>query len=172
MLADQDQRTMTGIMDLTTTLSFKSRLIALALMSLAATCLAADPAGKPQQLPTTTLGISFYNIKAEVAQTERQREVGLMFRNAMGPNEGMIFVFERAGQQCFWMKNTLIPLSVAFLDDSGGIVNIDEMKAETEDAHCSAKPVRYVLEMNKGWFSKRGIKEGAKITGELFGTTR
>lgn len=124
--------------------------------------------GKPQQLPTTTLGISFYNIKAEVAQTERQREIGLMYRTAMGPNDGMIFVFERAGTQCFWMKNTLIPLSVAFVDEDGTIVNTDEMKAETEDAHCSTKPVRFVLEMNKGWFAKRGIKPGTRITGELF----
>ncbi len=124
--------------------------------------------GKPQQLPTTTLGISFYNIKAEVAQTERQREIGLMYRTSMGTNDGMIFVFERAGTQCFWMKNTLIPLSVAFVDEDGTIVNTDEMKAETEDAHCSAKPVRFVLEMNKGWFTKRGIKPGTRITGELF----
>ena len=128
----------------------------------------ADPAGKPQQLPTTNLGLSFYNIKAEVAQTERQREIGLMYRTAMGPNEGMIFVFERAGTQCFWMKNTLIPLSVAFIDEDGTVVNTDEMKANTEDTHCSAKPVRFVLEMNKGWFSKRGIKDGTKVTGELF----
>lgn len=133
--------------------------------------LAAD-GGKPQQLPTTTLGISFYNIKAEVAQTERQREIGLMYRTTMGPNEGMIFVFEHAGTQCFWMKNTLIPLSVAFVDEDGTIVNTDEMKAETEDAHCSAKPVRHVLEMNKGWFSKRGVKPGTRITGELFAGKR
>lgn len=86
----------------------------------------------------------------------------------MGTNEGMIFVFERAGVQCFWMKNTLLPLSVAFIDEDGTIVNLDEMKPETEDTHCSTKPVRHVLEMNKGWFSKRGIKPGMKLTGELF----
>ena len=148
---------------------------ALLSLTLGLNCLparAADPAGKPQQLPTTMLGASFYNIKAEVAQTERQREIGLMYRTAMGPNEGMIFVFERPGTQCFWMKNTLIPLAVAFIDDEGNVINTDEMKPETEDPHCSAKPVRYVLEMNKGWFSKRGIKDGSKITGELFGTKR
>lgn len=144
--------------------------LALILPALAAQ--AAEPAGKPQQLPSTTLGISFYNIKAEVAQTERQREIGLMFRTSMGANEGMIFVFERPGTQCFWMKNTLIPLSVAFLDEDGSVVNTDEMKAETEDPHCSHKPVRFVLEMNKGWFSKRGIKEGSKVTGELFAPKR
>lgn len=107
-------------------------------------------------------------IKAEVAQTDRQREIGLMHRTSMGTNEGMIFVFERAGVQCFWMKNTLLPLSVAFIDEDGTIVNLDEMKPETEDTHCSTKPVRHVLEMNKGWFSKRGIKPGMKLTGELF----
>lgn len=133
-------------------------------------CAQAEPSGTPQQLPSVSLGVSFYNIKAELAQTERQREIGLMFRKNLGLNDGMIFVFERAGTQCFWMKNTLIPLSVAFIDDSGTIVNIDEMKAETEDPHCSVKPVRYVLEMNKGWFSKRGIKEGSKISGEWFGS--
>jgi uncharacterized membrane protein (UPF0127 family) len=127
-----------------------------------------ESGGKAQQLPTTNLGVSFYTIKAEVAQTARQREIGLMHRTTMGPNEGMIFVFERAGTQCFWMKNTLIPLSVAFLEEDGTVVNTDEMTANTEDAHCSAKPVRFVLEMNKGWFSKRGIKSGTKVTGDLF----
>ncbi len=124
--------------------------------------------GKPQQLPTTQLAAGFHVIKAEVAQTDRQREIGLMHRTSMGTNEGMIFVFERAGVQCFWMKNTLLPLAVAFIDEDGTIVNLDEMKPETEDTHCSKKPVRHVLEMNKGWFSKRGIQPGMKLTGELF----
>ncbi len=154
-----------------TTLVFRACLW-LAIASSQATTWAADAPGKPQQLPTTTLGISFYNIKAEVAQTERQREIGLMHRTSMGANDGMIFVFERAGTQCFWMKNTLIPLSVAFLDDDGTVVNTDEMAPQTEDAHCSAKPVRYVLEMHKGWFSKRGIKAGTKVSGELFAVKR
>lgn len=129
---------------------------------------AQSSSGKPQQLPTTQLAAGFHVIKAEVAQTDRQREIGLMHRTSMGTNEGMIFVFERAGVQCFWMKNTLLPLSVAFIDEDGTIVNLDEMKPETEDTHCSTKPVRHVLEMNKGWFSKRGIKPGMKLTGELF----
>jgi uncharacterized membrane protein (UPF0127 family) len=144
----------------------------LAIASSQASAWAADVTGKPQQLPTTTLGISFYNIKTEVAQTERQREIGLMHRTSMGANDGMIFVFERAGTQCFWMKNTLIPLSVAFLDDDGTVVNTDEMSPQTEDTHCSAKPVRFVLEMNKGWFNKRGIKAGTKVSGELFSIKR
>ena len=83
-----------------------------------------------------------------------------MFRTAMPANDGMLFVFEQPGQQCFWMKNTLIPLSVAFIADDGSVVNIDDMKPQTLDSHCSAKPVRFVLEMNEGWFAKRGIKAG------------
>jgi len=77
----------------------------------------------------------------------------------------MLFVFERAGQQCFWMKNTLIPLDVAFVDDDGRVVNIDRMKPQTLDGHCSEKPVRFVLEMNDGWFAKRGIKPGQQLRG-------
>ncbi len=127
---------------------------------------------RPQQLPTVMLGVSFHNIKAEVAVTPKQHEIGLMHRTSMGPNDGMIFIFEQAGQQCFWMKNTLIPLSVAFIADDGTIVNLDEMKPETLEPHCSAKPVRYVLEMNTGWFSKRGLKAGAKVTGQPFGTPK
>jgi len=123
-----------------------------------------------QHLPTTTLGASFHKIKAEVALTPQQHEIGLMHRTSMGANEGMIFVFERPGQQCFWMKNTLIPLAVAFVADDGTIVNLDEMKPETLNPHCSTKPVRYVLEMNTGWFSKRGLKPGLKLSGEPFGT--
>ena len=126
----------------------------------------------PQQLPTVTLGITFHTIKAEVAVTPKQHEIGLMHRTSMGPNDGMIFIFEQAGQQCFWMKNTLIPLSVAFIADDGTIVNLDEMKPETLQPHCSVKPVRYVLEMNKGWFSKRGLKAGTKVTGQPFNTAR
>lgn len=127
---------------------------------------------RAQHLPTTTLGAGIHNIKAEVAQTPDQHEIGLMFRTSMGTSEGMLFIFDRAGQQCFWMKNTLIPLAVAFVGEDGTIVNLDEMKPQTLDSHCSTKPVRHVLEMNTGWFAKRGIKEGAKLTGAPFGTPR
>ena len=91
-----------------------------------------------------------------------------MLRKDMPQHEGMIFVFDQPTQQCFWMKNTLIPLAIAFVDDHGEIVNLDEMQPRTESPHCSAKPVRFVLEMNKGWFHKRGIKAGMKIKGEPF----
>jgi uncharacterized membrane protein (UPF0127 family) len=124
----------------------------------------------PQKLPTTRLTAGFHLINAEVASTPEQRAIGLMHRPTMPANDGMLFVFERAGQQCFWMKNTLLPLSIAFLEDDGTIVNIEEMKPQTLDSHCSAKPVRFALEMNQGWFSKRAIKPGAKITGAPFGS--
>lgn len=125
---------------------------------------------KAQRLPTIPLGAGMYNIKVEVAQTPEQQQIGLMHRTSMGTNEGMLFAFERAGQQCFWMKNTLIPLAIAFVADDGTVVNLDEMKPQTLESHCSAKPVRYVLEMNTGWFTKRGIKAGSKLRGEPFGT--
>ncbi len=125
-----------------------------------------------QKLPAITLGVNIHNIKAEVAQTPQEHEIGLMFRTSMGTNEGMIFVFDRPGQQCFWMKNTLIPLAVAFVAEDGSIVNLDEMKPQTLDPHCSSKPVRFVLEMNTGWFSKRGVKSGDKLRGSLFAASR
>jgi uncharacterized membrane protein (UPF0127 family) len=110
-----------------------------------------------------------HNINAELASTPQQREIGLMFRTRMPANDGMLFVFEQPGQQCFWMRNTLIPLSVAFIGDDGSVVNIDDMKPQTLDSHCSAKPVRFVLEMNEGWFAKRGIKAGSRLRGGPFG---
>ena len=119
----------------------------------------------PQSLPAIRLSIGIRYINAELAQTDDQREVGLMFRKSLGTNDGMIFVFDRPGQQCFWMKNTLIPLDVAFLEDDGTIINIDQMAPQTLDSHCSEKPARYVLEMNDGWFGKRGIRAGQKIKG-------
>ena len=93
-------------------------------------------------------------------------------RKEMPQHEGMIFIFEEPTQQCFWMKNTLLPLSVAFVADDGAIVNMADMKPETTDSHCSAQPVRYVLEMNKGWFAKKGIKAGNKVGGSLFEAKR
>ncbi len=137
------------------------------LAMLASACLAFAAAAQtgPQSLPKIRMSAGIYNIDAELAQTAEEREIGLMFRSSMGASEGMLFAFERPGQQCFWMKNTLIPLDVAFLADDGAIVNLDRMKAQTLDGHCSEKPVRFVLEMNDGWFAKRGIKAGQKLRG-------
>jgi uncharacterized membrane protein (UPF0127 family) len=122
----------------------------------------------PQKLPQVRLNAGIHNINAELAATPEQREIGLMFRPAMEANDGMLFVFERAGQQCFWMKNTLIPLSAAFVADDGTVVNIEAMQPQTLDGHCSTQPVRFVLEMNEGWFAKRGIKPGSKLRGAPF----
>ena len=145
--------------------SFRRGLAAIALA--VTTAIAAGQDG-PQKLPTIQLNAGMHLISAEVARTPDQRTIGLMFRTSMGPNEGMLFVFEAPSEQCFWMKNTLIPLSVAFVADDGAVINIEDMKPQTLDGHCSAKPVRYVLEMNDGWFAKRGIKPGSKIGGKPF----
>lgn len=142
---------------------------AAAVLSIALTTLGAAAQNAPQQLPTIRISTGMHAIQVMVAQTPQQQATGLMFRKAMGTNEGMLFIFDEPRQQCFWMKNTLLPLSVAFIGDDGGVVNIDDMKPQTEDSHCSTKPVRFVLEMNQGWFDKRGVKPGMKFQGEPFG---
>ena len=114
-------------------------------------------------LPRTHLSTGMYRIEVQVAASDMSRQIGLMNRASMPEHEGMLFVFEQPNVQCFWMRNTLIPLTAAFIDDSGTVVNLADMKPQTEDNHCSTKPVRYVLEMNKGWFDKRHIKAGSVI---------
>jgi uncharacterized membrane protein (UPF0127 family) len=142
------------------------KLIALAAALAACAAFAQD---QPQMtLPRVKLNAGMHIIDAQVASTPDQRETGLMFRKEMPQQEGMLFVFEYPSQQCFWMKNTLLPLSVAFVHDDGTIANIEEMQAQTLDSHCSVEPVRYVLEMNKGWFSKKGIKAGSRLEGQPF----
>lgn len=116
-------------------------------------------------LPMKTLGAGMHRIQAEVAATDASRSRGLMFRKELAPNHGMLFVFEQANVQCFWMRNTLLPLSIAFMLDDGTITNIADMAPMTETSHCSTAPVRYTLEMEQGWFAKRGITAGKQITG-------
>jgi uncharacterized membrane protein (UPF0127 family) len=124
---------------------------------------------RPQlELPRLTLSAGMHLIQAQLAATPEQRSTGLMFRTEMPANEGMLFVFEQASQQCFWMKNTLIPLTAAFVADDGTLVNLVDMKPQSLDSHCSTAPVRYVLEMNQGWFAKRGIKAGYKLKASVF----
>ena len=140
---------------------------------LAFAALLTPPSSFAQEIPQMNLQRSkiaagMYVIDAQVAQTPEQREIGLMMRKEMPQHEGMIFIFEQAAQQCFWMKNTLLPLTAAFVADDGTIVNMADMKPQTEDSHCSTQPVRYVLEMNRGWFAKKGIKAGSKLGGTLF----
>lgn len=150
--------------------SKRSVALAVLLVAGAAQAQGTEAQDGPQHLPSIQLGAGMFNIQAELALTAQQREIGLMHRTSMGPFQGMLFVFDAPAKQCFWMKNTLIPLSVAFVANDGTIVNIDEMKPQTLDPHCSAQPVRFVLEMNQGWFAKRGLKAGSKLTGKPFGT--
>jgi uncharacterized membrane protein (UPF0127 family) len=116
-------------------------------------------------LPTIELKTGIYRIQAELADNPKAREVGLMNRITMPMNSGMLFVFEQKAGHCFWMNNTKIPLSIAFIADDGKIVNIEEMQAETTNNHCPKAAVRYALEMNKQWFSERVITPGTVITG-------
>ena len=132
-------------------------------------CSLAWAEGQPQlQLPRIQLQAGMHQMQVQVAATPDQRAIGLMHRAEMPQAEGMLFAFEQATQQCFWMKNTLLPLTAAFIADDGTIVNLADMKPQTTDAHCSDQPVRWVLEMNQGWFAKRGIKAGFKLQGSVF----
>jgi uncharacterized protein len=139
-----------------------------ALAALTLFAAAAFAQGEPQNLPAITLQSGMHNIRAAVAQTMDQLTTGLMYRREMAQHEGMLFVYDDLAPRCFWMKNTILPLSIAFLADDGTVVNVDDMKPQTLDSHCSAKPVRYALEMHQGWFAKRGIKAGSKIAGAPF----
>jgi hypothetical protein len=116
-------------------------------------------------MPVLELNAGFHRIEAEVAASDQNRQVGLMNRQAMPQQRGMLFVFTQPNTHCMWMRNTLIPLSVAFIDDEGYIINIEDMKPQTEDNHCARQPARYALEMNLGWFAQRGIKPGVKLGG-------
>lgn len=126
---------------------------------------AATPAAAQEKFPVAQLNAGMYLIQAEVAVSEAQREQGLMFREKMGPNQGMLFLFDAPAGICMWMKNTILPLSVAFLDADYRIVNIEDMKPQTTTSHCAAKPALYALEMNLGWFKQKNIKPGMTIEG-------
>ena len=149
------------------------RSLLLGLAAWAATHLAlaqTTATGQPQlDLQRATLTVGMHRIDAQLARTPEQRQIGLMHRREMPQTEGMLFVFEQPGVQCFWMKNTLIPLTAAFIDDTGRIVNLADMKPLDESSHCSSEPVRYVLEMNQGWFAERHIQAGHRLTGAPLG---
>lgn len=119
-------------------------------------------------LPRVTLNAGMHLIQAQVATTPEQQALGLMHRQEMPVNEGMLFIFERPSRQCFWMQNTLLPLTAAFIADDGTIVNLADMQPRTTDSHCSTQPVRFVLEMNQGWFAKRGLQAGSRLGGPVF----
>lgn len=127
--------------------------------------LAAPVQAQQAPLPVAKLTAGMHVITAEVAADQASRQQGLMFREKLPPNRGMLFVFEQKAGHCFWMRNTPLPLSIAFLADDGTIVNIEDMQARTEDNHCPKAAVRYALEMEKGWFKQKGLKAGAQIKG-------
>jgi uncharacterized membrane protein (UPF0127 family) len=130
-----------------------------------ATLLSAAPPSTWAADPEIELNAGLYLIRAEVVDAPETRARGLMYRKSMPANHGMLFVFPDVERQCFWMKNTLIPLSIAFLDEHGAIVNIADMQPQTEENHCSERPVRYALEMNQGWFAAKRIGPGTIVRG-------
>lgn len=133
------------------------------LLLLCVTFGAGPAAAQTPKLPTTQLTAGIHVISAEVAASDPARARGLMFREALLPNHGMLFVFDRKATHCMWMRNTLIPLSVAFIEDDGTIVNILDMQPHDERTHCARQPVRFALEMSQGWFEQKGLKPGSKI---------
>jgi uncharacterized membrane protein (UPF0127 family) len=118
-----------------------------------------------QDFPRISVSIGVHLVQAELAATQETRTRGLMFREKLGQNEGMVFHFPAPRQVCMWMKNTLIPLSVAFIGDDGRIINIEEMRPQTTNEHCSQQVARYALEMRQGWFKQRNIKAGELVSG-------
>jgi uncharacterized membrane protein (UPF0127 family) len=131
----------------------------------AALLFAAAPAAAQPQLPVLELKAGMHLIRAEVAADYSTRGRGLMYRKSLAPNAGMLFIFDSPAPHCMWMKNTYIPLSVAFLDEKGVIINIADMEPLSEQSHCAARPALYALEMDRGWFASRGIKAGARLGG-------
>jgi uncharacterized membrane protein (UPF0127 family) len=122
-------------------------------------------AKQPGDFARAKLTAGMFVIDAAVAANDADREQGLMYRTQLAPNEGMLFAFDENAVHCFWMKNTLIPLSIAFMRADGTITDIDEMQAETTNNHCPRNNGVYALEMSKGWFSSKGIKPGMRVQG-------
>ncbi len=118
-----------------------------------------------ETLPVIRLQVGNQPVTAEVAADDASRSRGLMFRESLPPNHGMLFVFPETSQYCFWMKNTPLPLSIAFISARGEIINLADMEPLALDAHCALAPARYALEMEQGWFAKNSIRPGSRITG-------
>jgi uncharacterized protein len=117
------------------------------------------------ELPTVQLTIGTHKLTAEVARTPDEQSTGLMNRFSLKPDHGMLFVYDRSQPLSFWMKNTYIALSIAFIAADGRIINIEDMKIQTVESHESRGPAMYALEMKKGWFAERGIGPGAVVKG-------
>jgi|SRR5688572_4846857 len=132
---------------------------------LAASLLFPAIAGADASLRTAQIRVGPHPLKVEIVETDPQREKGLMFREKLGRDDGMLFIYDEPAYHSMWMKNTLIPLSVAFLDRNGVILNIEDMAPQTLDTHMSAGPASYSIETNKGWFAQKGVKPGDKVTG-------
>jgi hypothetical protein len=147
--------------------SFHARLFAV-LLALAAALPGSAPqaqTGPQPPLPTTRLTAGMHIITAELATTPQSRTIGMMFREKTAPNHGMLFVFEYKAPQCFWMRNTPLPLSIAFIEDDGTILQITDMAPKNDALHCSKSPVRFALEMEQGWFARKGLAVGARLNG-------
>jgi uncharacterized membrane protein (UPF0127 family) len=147
----------------------RSSLRALVAPMLAAASLAAA-ADAAAPLPRLQLEAGAHSFDVEVAATPEQRERGLMERTHLADDAGMLFVFEQKARHCFWMKNTPLPLSIAFIADDGSIVEIDDMQPLTTDPHCVHEAVRYALEVKQGGFSDKDIGAGTRVTGGPFDT--
>ncbi|MDX2454336.1 DUF192 domain-containing protein [Desulfosarcina sp.] len=118
----------------------------------------------PLELPTATLSINGHRLIVELAATPQSRGCGLSKRTALDENQGMLFIYPRSAPRTFWMKDTWLPLSIAFLDDSGNIINIEIMLPDqTEKKYHSSKSALYALEVNQGWFRLHGIKAGDRV---------
>ena len=139
---------------------FRTALRVLLLAAAFSTVAVAD-----SRLPTTTLRVGSHALKVEIVRTDAERSRGLMFRKQLGRDDGMLFIFDEPAYHSMWMRNTLIPLSVAFLDAKGVILNILDMEPQTEDSHMSAGPAVYAIETNKGWFAGKNVKPGDKVSG-------
>ena len=137
------------------------RILAVGLLAFAV----AVPVLADGPLKVISLAVGKHPIRVEVVQKDEDRMKGLMFREKLGKNDGMLFIFADPGYHSMWMMNTLIPLSVAFLDRDGVILNIEDMEPKTTDSHMAAGPAVYAVETNKGWFAERKLKPGDKVTG-------
>lgn len=137
--------------------------LAILLSMLCCPCYATDKLPPVPGKEKPILAVGRYQLNIEVADDFESRATGLMHRESLPESSGMLFAFPTAGRYCMWMKNTKVPLSVAFMDAHGTIINIADMKPDTEDIHCASRPARYALEVTQNWFQRRGIGPGFKI---------
>ena len=141
------------------------QLLALGLYLGAAVAVAAGLAPVNKGLPMTTLDVAGHKVATEIAATDATRATGLMNRFSLKPDTGMVFVFAQPQPLAFWMKNTFVPLSVAYIDKDGKILNIEDMAPQTEATHWSVGDALYALEMRQGWFRDKGIVAGNAVKG-------